>query len=100
MTTTEIHNVVNGPSKFDLMLGLFDSKAVNARAVAFQLQDGRCIEVVVNAVSQEDGSGESWNIEGRARRLSTDVGPVPPVPRRLKGYYSTQGRKGWLRWTE
>lgn len=59
------HPIINGPSKWDLSIALFDRKPKN-RIVTF---DTNCplaahIEVSVLSVQAEDGSGESWNIEG------------------------------------
>lgn len=79
--------VVGGPSKFDLMLSLFDGNKEPRRTVEFQLDGARGpIVVAITTVQQEDGSGESWCIKGWITnyRRSFDI----------EGYYSSKGRAG------
>ena len=86
-------DIVNGPSKMDLMLALFDDGGVGHRRVIIFTIDGReregerSIKVVVNAVEREDGSGESWNFKGYFSGSN--------VP--FEGYYSTKRRKGFIK---
>ena len=78
-----------GPCKMDLMLALFDSPVFPAnrrRSVEFTIANGEKIEVFVSSVQQEDGSGESWNIEGFHGKSF----------KKISGYYSTQRRSGTL----
>lgn len=81
--------ITNGPSKYDLMLGLFDRECSRPRPVQFALQiPGRPhplgMELHVEGVDIEDGSGESWIITGSDWKNN--------VKYRL--YYSTMTRKG------
>ena len=77
-------NVVGGPSKFDLMLSLFDGNKQPRRTVEFQLEGVRdTITAGITMVQQEDGSGESWNVEGWTTF-------------NIKAYYCTRDRKGYL----
>lgn len=82
-------NVTGGPSKFDLMLSLFDGNKEPRRTVEFQLEGARApIVVAVTMVQQEDGSGESWNFEGHMTNYRRSF--------RVGGYYSSNSRKGYI----
>ena len=84
-------SVVGGPSKFDLMLSLFDGNQTPRRTVDFQLEGKKYpISVAILGVQQEDGSGESWNIEGLLWDKHHSEGY------KVKGYYVTKGRAGSL----
>lgn len=112
-------NILAGPSKFDLMLALFDNSNDRKRYVQFTLQvDGgvgvvktqsvapqgakaliaamdklpTVVEADITNVEREDGSSESWNIEGR---LSMANG----YPR-FTAYFDTRSRKGTLTFVE
>ena len=65
-------NAIGGPSKFDLMLSLFDGNKEPRRTVEFQ----------------EDGSGESWNFEGGLTNYRRGF--------HLRGYYSSKSRTGHI----
>jgi hypothetical protein len=108
--------IVAGPSKFDLMLALFDNSNASKRHVQFTLQvEGgsnevktqsftgpnavsnmlaamdklpTVVETDITSVEREDGSGESWNIEGYIN--------TPKGYRRFKAYFDTRSRKGTL----
>ena len=92
------YQIVNGPSKRDLELALFDGDSQHRRHVVFSFEEhygesGKSIALTVrafilNGVSREDGSGESWLINGYF------AGAYPPIP--IKGYFSTKTRKGHL----
>lgn len=82
-------NAIGGPSKFDLMLSLFDGNKNPRRTVEFKLEGARePIVVAITMVQQEDGSGESWNFQGHLTnyRRGFDV----------HGYYSSNSRKGYI----
>lgn len=87
-------NIVNGPSKFDLMLTLFDGDSSHRRTVAFLLENPETepwcgsLNFVINKVEREDGSGENWLFRG----YSSDTDKNLPV----KGLFSTRTRKGWI----
>lgn len=59
------------------------------------------IVVCVTSVQAEDGSRESWNIEGEALEVKPDWeirGPfTPPKPGRVFIYFRTDGRGGRIR---
>lgn len=84
-------DIANGPSKFDIMVSLFDSGCQGRKSVCFQTATG-VVLVFVDSVEREDGSGESWNIKGRVK------GPSPVVVLGTKNsvaiYFSSATRKG------
>lgn len=92
--------ITQGPSKFDLSIALFDRKPVNTRSVELTLGDGRVVQLVINGVEVEDGSGESWIFKGYLRRIHPRPGhepsTVPAPPSNCFGYYRTDTRRGWL----
>ncbi|OGZ72211.1 MAG: hypothetical protein A2998_03375 [Candidatus Staskawiczbacteria bacterium RIFCSPLOWO2_01_FULL_37_25b] len=83
---TQHLTIVDGPSKFELMLGLFDVNSTNPRLVHFILAGGwpDPWPVLLSGVSKEDGSGENWLFTG----YHDD--------HQVKGYFSTRTRKGRL----
>lgn len=88
-SNSQSFNVIGGPSKFDLMLSLFDGNKDPRRTVEFKLEGARePIVVAVTMVQQEDGSGESWNFQGHLinYRRGFDV----------RGHYSSNSRKGYI----
>lgn len=97
------YKIVNAPSKFDLCITFFDrpnpEKLDCRRTVNFTIQgpsfpSGRLrIAVVINAISWEDGSGESWCFEGYC---NTNVGQPKNWTAKVKGWFRTSDRKGWI----
>lgn len=83
--------ISNGPSKFDLMLALFDSRPPDRRWITFHVEEYRreTLDVHVLAVERKDGSCERWNFKGLVR-FSEHYGGY------CSGTYSTQDRKGTL----
>ena len=78
-------NITAGPNKFELMLALFDNTSTEERTVRFGVAQGRLksrLTVLVNAVEREDGSSESWNIEGTCHGKPVKI------------YFSTKTRTG------
>jgi len=84
----ERRELIDGPSKWDLMLSLFDD---TLRRVTFVCNIGddssgnysASLGVLISAVEREDGSGESWNFKG-----------VDNAHRFVRGYFSTKSRRG------
>ncbi len=87
MTSKKIFKISGGPSKFDLMVSLFDGDSSNRRSVSFTVEEQTC-EVTISTLSREDGSGESWNFSGFVR------GSIVSPGYGIKGYYSSQRRCG------
>lgn len=85
---TQTLQIVDGPSKFDLMLGLFDGNCANPRTVRFVILDRSLdkitMSVLLNGISKEDGGGENWLLTG----LSNG--------KLVRGFFSTKTRKGHL----
>lgn len=95
-------DITSGPSKFTLMLALFDRKPANARDVEFTLsgEGGPAVTacVVVTRIEVQDGSGESWIFKGYVRRMLPELKKaVSPAPRHVEGQYRTDTRKGWIK---
>lgn len=92
--------ITAGPSKFDLMLALFDRKRINTRDVEFRLGGAGNISalVVIDAVEVQDASGDYWSYKGYVRRmLPHQKDGVPPPPLRVEGSYHTGTRQGSIR---
>lgn len=104
---TPIHfPAIGGPSKFDLSNALF---AWNPRRpVVFE---ANCpiktsFEVYVMSVQAEDGSGESWNIEGRVGEVKRNKQAeqeeffIPECGQRVFLYFRTDRRQGHVNFFE
>ncbi|WKZ26561.1 MAG: hypothetical protein QY304_00450 [Candidatus Paceibacterota bacterium] len=97
------NRIINAPSKFDLSIAFFDrpnpEQLGGRRSVTFTIEGPSCpngqrqIEVVINHISWEDGSGESWCFEGYCK---TDVGQPQNSTAEVKGWFRTSDRKGWI----
>jgi hypothetical protein len=82
--------IVNGPGKWDLMLALFHGCSSDPNLVLVTLESGELLQLRINEVSREDGSGESWNLEGfTARGMGTED--------HFSAYFNTRDRRGVLR---
>lgn len=55
----ELFNVTSGPNKTCLALAFFGGEPV-----AFQTSEFGVVAVMIRSIQYEDGSGESWNLEG------------------------------------
>lgn len=85
------YQITNGPSIFELMLGLFDNTARKPRVLRFLVAHNAMqtdLKLVIDSVEREDGSGDSWNISGHSAETT------------WTGYYSTKSRNGTLTATE
>jgi hypothetical protein len=83
---TQHLKISKGPSKFELMLGLFDGDCANPRFVYFTLLGG-CPDpwpILLSGVSRKDGSGDNWLFAGYYDG------------HKVKGYFSTKTRKGCI----
>lgn len=92
-----MYSIVNGPSKWDMMLALFDNTAASPRHIIFEIgavgPSFRDAKIVVNSIEREDGSGESWSFRGYAHKADGSL----PTQCNVSGYYSTRTRKGSMR---
>lgn len=89
-------DIIDGPSKFDLMLALFDGYQNNEgvrsiRRVVFVTNLGQPVRAQITSCAIEDGSNESWLISGNFVPVAD-----PSVAFSFSGYYSTRRRKGYL----
>ena len=84
--------IKNGPSKYDLMLALFDRSMSNPRLVTFILKstdksnwwaENMKLSLHITDVGIEDGSGESWCFRGQSED-----------GRRHMGWFRTDSREG------
>ncbi len=98
MTTMPNHqkNLIDGPSKFDLMLSLFDK----GREVTFTDEGGMKYHAAISMVQSEDGSGESWNLSGSAVLHPAGKPPGLRSSKDLRfhfvAYFRTEKRKGHI----
>lgn len=89
-----------GPDKFGLMPAFF----VKGATVEFRVNEGsnrfREIKVQVNSVQAEDGSRESWNLDGYiiAMRTPLTQGVFKDLSeyKKFKAYYDTRSHKGHI----
>jgi len=93
----EEYKIVDGPSKWDLMLALFDSRG-GSRFVEMRTTRGSSKNVtrrhlVIHTLQQEDGSGNNWNFEG----YLVDEEPLNRYAAQISGFYSIHKRKGSLK---
>jgi len=78
-------DITEGPSKYDLQAALFDGKEVR-----FTVEELGQVKVRIDDVGIEDGSRESWLIEGY-------IFPADQQNRkRFHGFYGTRQRNGWI----
>jgi len=87
--------IIRGPSKFDLSTAFFDKYEGKRRPVKFGVKDTSGtqtepeeveLEVFINLLQWEDGSGESWCFKGWL------FGSHPSV----SGYFRTDRRTGFV----
>lgn len=81
MATRDALPITDGPSKFDLMLSIFDGKQVTFRSGSQQFA------VYLMSVEKEDGSHDMWNITGNI---------CGEFNNKVRGHYSTKRRAGHL----
>lgn len=91
------YDITNGPSKWDLILALFDGDYHHRREISFSFQGIServvaefTLQFLINELQREDGSGENWNFRG----YGATVPAFPDDP--CYGFFSTKTRKGWI----
>jgi hypothetical protein len=96
------NNIINAPSKFDLMVALFDkpnTKNDDRRSVDFTIQGPICyneerqIEIIVNCISKGDKYKESFYFKGYCK---TDFDHSKHWMAEVTGWFQTFNRKGWI----
>jgi len=88
--------IIDGPSKFDLMLSLFDGDIQHRRIAKFTLAGDAEIRVFVDSIEREDGSGESWNITGNIHGRVISTALMKAYGEKFEMYFSTKKRKGTI----
>lgn len=97
MAKTEKYTILHGPTKFDLMMAFFDGDHTCRRRLKFKIEkpDNSVLnkiqiiaEAVINKIEWEDGSGNSWNMEGLFQINDTSF--------KGSAYYSTKKLSGHL----
>jgi hypothetical protein len=107
--------IENGPSKMSLMFGFFDKLDNRRRTLEFSVEaisEGHQnlgphrLDIVINELQWEDGSGENWNFNGYVaghtfnfldKELMGEV--LSPRVIKVNGFYSTATRKGHIKIT-
>ena len=89
--------IKNGPSKFDLQQAFFDAgtpKKHDRRAITLEIDDKyyETTEVIVNLIAWEDGSGDSWILEGFVTIIKGNL--TVRGKNKFTCYYSTHNRRG------
>jgi hypothetical protein len=93
-TMSSTSTILDGPSKFDLMLSLFDGNSTKPRYARFFIlepgarESSNSIPVLISGIIREDGSGEKWIFTGYIQGKS------------VTGYFCTQDRRGWIRYVD
>lgn len=99
-------DIANGPSKFDLMLALFDR--ISSHTVEITLAHGHGISddgpslghklrLIITGVSASDGSGEAWVLDGIVTFSVRDGGMCLRDSRRVfRAEFRTDTRKGGI----
>ncbi|MEK7520155.1 MAG: hypothetical protein AAB581_02875 [Patescibacteria group bacterium] len=90
-------DIINGPSKWDLILALFEGDSLSRRQVKFTIRRhipfleflGTEPYVVINEIGRESGCKETWLFKGYMGENIT-----------VEGYFHTDNRKGWIKVVE
>ncbi|MCX6810933.1 MAG: hypothetical protein NTY30_04385 [Candidatus Berkelbacteria bacterium] len=100
------YTIVGGPGKFDLMVGFFKKgeRLVFRIRKNFGDKSNEVVRCTINTISHEDGSCESWCIDGWISDSGPDVDHLQNVSTlkqnlTFKGYYSTHRNQGWMQVT-
>lgn len=93
------YQITDGPSKWDLMLALFDGDSASRHRVRFsnELVDPRypaVVYVCIDELSREDGSGECWNFKGRAYQGVNEWKHLTNC--KVGGFFTTRQRGGHI----
>ncbi|MCU0680502.1 MAG: hypothetical protein MUF50_04345 [Planctomycetes bacterium] len=82
------YQITEGPSKFDLMVSLFDGKKIQFTQ---KTENGTSVILAnVASVEREDGSHSSWNL----KIYILESNSVIKAGQTLSAYYSSRTRKG------
>lgn len=108
------YTIVNAPGKFDLADAFFgkddDRHHDGRRTVTFEIAPRKAgdeqphfsgVVLVVNSLSWEDGSGDSWIFSGYIHTLRIPSGGNMAIANisKANGWFSTKRRVGWIKLT-
>ena len=96
------YEITDGPSKADLMFALFHATMNHPHSVEITIhapENGPAyrsvkLTIQINVVGREDGSGESWILDGHI--ITMDGVKHPFSQSNFNAYYTTKRRKGML----
>lgn len=97
------YKLVAGPSKWDLMIALFQGNTDTQERVEFTVDgthEGDDIRgklyLRINVLGREDGSGDCWLFEGFAA-FTPDGNRVKILDNfKVHGYFGLRSRQGWI----
>ena len=94
------NNIVNAPSKWSLSVAFFDKIGPSRRSVEFIVKGPNFpreqrVEVIIDKLEWEDGSGESWCFGGNMT-TSTIAGLQAGSSYKGHGWFRTSNRLGWI----
>lgn len=93
------YNITNGPGKFELSVALF-KKPCKHTYIDFKVDDPEggkpflIMSTIINTVQREDGSNESWIIEGYC--MLPEYKDAGRPTRSFTAYYHTRHRTGHI----
>ena len=98
---TSRFGITHGPGKWDLFIALGENTFENPHVVIFQIDEKMItvttdarqaasimtkVEICLNSLGREDGSGQKWLFEGFN----------PHSHQNVQGYFNLNTRKGWI----
>ncbi len=89
------HVIVNGPSKFDLMLALFENKKVTFVLGGLHCPREITFEFYVNSVKREFDDLDSWSLEAKCFNYPDSAPSVYISTEKMR--YSTKNRAGLIK---
>jgi len=88
MADNDAHRILKGPSRFDLMIALFEGKSVDFTITNLSGYPEK-VPARITSIGVKDRSKKTWLIEGDFTfRFSVLY---------FKGHFNSQGRQGWIR---
>ena len=97
MTQQTRFSIVDGPSKFDLMVALFKRDEEIEFTLRIDEKKTHKIGFIVNGLSNEDGTREGWLIHGRGFCINfPELSLSHENWQRFEGYYMPRDRSGWM----
>ena len=86
------HRIVSGPSKFDLMVGLFTQE----KPVIFKTAEGEMFEVMILSAGKIGHRDENWEINGFFLKNAFNFESDDVLDRKCRVEFSTGTRQGTL----